>query len=309
MDYLSFATKAATRQERSAQWRNITQAPHAELGDDQEASIRGCDLGDLRICAVSMGEHQIDSVGQHCGPDRHNLIKILFMEEGHCDIVQSGQTIRLDSGQWCAFDKAVSYSMIAPQATRLLALALPRHRFAAWDKGARQPILPQSFLQGAASILHSSTSAAVNAATAMGRRDRGQMGNALIQMLNTVWDADPVAQSANSTRARRLAVIDFVDRNLADRDLDVAQIAQEMGYAKRTLHKLFADDAETLGRMIWHRRLDRCRQDLLDPAQAHRSITDIAHYWGFNDSQHFSRSFKGRFGETPRAFRSSRLFH
>lgn len=69
MDYLSFATKAATRQERSAQWRNITQAPHAELGDDQEASIRGCDLGDLRICAVSMGEHQIDSVGQHCGPD------------------------------------------------------------------------------------------------------------------------------------------------------------------------------------------------------------------------------------------------
>jgi AraC-like DNA-binding protein len=51
-------------------------------------------------------------------------------------------------------------------------------------------------------------------------------------------------------------------------------------------------------------RLDRCHQDLLNPACARKSITEVAYSWGFNNSSHFSRCFKRAFGASPRRFRS-----
>ncbi|HWJ69444.1 MAG TPA: helix-turn-helix domain-containing protein, partial [Sphingobium sp.] len=59
----------------------------------------------------------------------------------------------------------------------------------------------------------------------------------------------------------------------------------------------------TVGRLIWERRLERCRSDLSDPACQHQSITAIAYRWGYSDSQHFSRSFKTRYNVSPRTYR------
>jgi len=43
--------------------------------------------------------------------------------------------------------------------------------------------------------------------------------------------------------------------------------------------------------------------ELCDPRSAERNITEIAFFWGFSDSSHFSRSFKQQFGVSPRTFR------
>ena len=53
------------------------------------------------------------------------------------------------------------------------------------------------------------------------------------------------------------------------------------------------------------RRVERCADDLRDPGQAHRPITDICFSWGFNSTSHFSRLFKERFGVTPRGYRAA----
>ena len=37
---------------------------------------------------------------------------------------------------------------------------------------------------------------------------------------------------------------------------------------------------------------------------AHRTITDIAFSWGFQNSTHFSRRFKDEFGLSPHEFRN-----
>jgi len=310
MDYLSFATRAANRRERSDQWRAITRAPHAELGDDREASIRGCDLGEIRLCSVALGEHRLESARGDYGAEENGLVKFLFLEEGECLVEQDGRSVTLGAGQWCAIDKTLPFSTAAPRSTRQLALALPKRRLAGWQGGIRQAlVMPHGFLHGAGNVLHESAAAAINAATVLGRRDRARLGDALVHMLNMAWQADPEVAGARTRRARRHAVMDYVERNLVDPDLDISRIAQALGYSKRTLHKLFADDSTTLSRLIWNRRLEHCRQQLLDPAQARRSITEIAHSWGFSDSQHFSRAFKTRFGASPRDFRNGQLPH
>jgi transcriptional regulator GlxA family with amidase domain len=45
-------------------------------------------------------------------------------------------------------------------------------------------------------------------------------------------------------------------------------------------------------------RLDHARQDLA-AAGPRRSVTAVAHAWGFTHLGHFARDYKSRFGELP----------
>ena len=47
------------------------------------------------------------------------------------------------------------------------------------------------------------------------------------------------------------------------------------------------------------------RRALASPALRHRQVGEIAFDWGFNDLSHFGRTFRERYGLSPRAFRLS----
>jgi transcriptional regulator GlxA family with amidase domain len=56
-------------------------------------------------------------------------------------------------------------------------------------------------------------------------------------------------------------------------------------------------------RLVYARRLARCRAALDEPGQTHRSISDIAFAWGFSDMTHFGRRFTAAYGVLPREIR------
>lgn len=105
----------------------------------------------------------------------------------------------------------------------------------------------------------------------------------------------------------RTRILGFINRNLADPDLTIERIAARMHCTKRYLHKVFSEEGETLSQYIWSRRLELCRAQLLRPDLSGKSITEIAFACGFSNAAHFSRSFRARFGESPRAFRRAAL--
>lgn len=96
----------------------------------------------------------------------------------------------------------------------------------------------------------------------------------------------------------------FIDAHISEPTLGADEIASAMGISVRHLHRLFAGTGSTLGDCIRSRRLERCRNDLANLRGRERTITEIAFSWGFNDSAHFSHSFRKQFGVSPRAFRS-----
>jgi len=71
------------------------------------------------------------------------------------------------------------------------------------------------------------------------------------------------------------------------------------GVSARTLFKGF-HDFRGMGPMAYLKavRLDHARQDLA-AAGNRRSVTNIAHAWGFAHLGHFARDYKARFGELP----------
>ncbi|MEV4179337.1 helix-turn-helix domain-containing protein [Nonomuraea sp. NPDC049709] len=55
----------------------------------------------------------------------------------------------------------------------------------------------------------------------------------------------------------------------------------------------------TVSAWVRRRRLERCRQDLRDPAQQDRPVAAIGARWGFLSAAHFSRAFRDAYGVSP----------
>ena len=92
----------------------------------------------------------------------------------------------------------------------------------------------------------------------------------------------------------------FVIERLRDPLLGPQTVAAHQGVSLRLLQRLFAAESSSLDGFILEQRLIRAQRDLADTAQAARSVTEVALSWGFSDSAHFARSYRRRFGHSPR---------
>jgi AraC-like DNA-binding protein len=112
--------------------------------------------------------------------------------------------------------------------------------------------------------------------------------------------------SAGTSRGMELTsqILKYIDAHLTETTLSPAEIAAALDLSVRHVHRLFSRQGSTMADWIRAQRLRHCRSDLADPRLRGKSITEIAFFWGFNDSAHFSRTFKQQFGISPRAFRS-----
>lgn len=305
----TFTTRASSRSERSRQWCAVTQAPHIEFGDNREASVRGGEFGPLRLCIVSMGRHRVvHPVGMEKAR-QVPIIKFLFQEEGTATVSQGGRTNQIQAGQWCALRKDIPFIMDAPDQSRQLAITVPCSMLPAPHWSVDLWRQPRSFLRGPAQILHASASASVMTGNILSATDCEQLGGQLAILAEMSIRAGDPGAMPDVRESRRRAILEYIDHNLADPDLGIGRLAREFGMSSRTIHKLFEGESHTIARTIWERRLERCREEMVDPSLTGRSITEIAHLWGFSDSQHFSRSFKQRFGLTPRDYRNLFSLH
>jgi acetamidase/formamidase/AraC-like DNA-binding protein len=129
----------------------------------------------------------------------------------------------------------------------------------------------------------------------------------LAEMLLTLArqeESSAVEALGNTTQPALLRrLYDAIERKLGDPDVTPARVAQMEGISERYLQKLFESTGDNFTHYLRERRLQRCWTDLASPAQAHRSVSDIAFGYGFSDAAHFSRSFRDRFGLSPTAFR------
>ena len=94
---------------------------------------------------------------------------------------------------------------------------------------------------------------------------------------------------------------------LGDPDLSAADVAAASFVSVRQLHRIFAVAGLTFGGFVRESRLGRCREDLADPRLARRPIAEISARHGCRSAAHFTRSFKARYGMTPRQFRAQVL--
>jgi AraC-like DNA-binding protein len=130
----------------------------------------------------------------------------------------------------------------------------------------------------------------------------------MIDLLKGVCAGLPVGTQASVPAAREplmRRIEQHIERHLSDHGLTVESIARALQVPRSRLYAASRGASNTLGQLILEKRLDRCRQALVNSRLKSRRITEIAADWGFGSVAHFSRAFKARYGVSPVQFRNA----
>lgn len=96
----------------------------------------------------------------------------------------------------------------------------------------------------------------------------------------------------------------YLEENIAEPDLKVADAAQEMSYSYMQFNrKIKAITGDPVGHFISNFRLNRAKQ--IFAADPERNIAEVMYSVGFNNSSYFSKCFKKQFAVTPKEFKES----
>jgi AraC-like DNA-binding protein len=222
-------------------------------------------------------------------------------QEGRTGIARTGDVISYETSHPAVFraDRPfeslvvrVPKHLLGPEAARisaLTAIALPG--------SDRLPGAAAAFFRRLAAELEAGTIGADEAPAAAGR---------VVELIRSLYCGPrplPEPQRLRSRAEILLTIESFIEDNLGDPTLQPAVIARASYISPRYLHKLFEAEGTTVCRWIRASRLERCRDDLRDPALAHQTMLAIATRWGLPGAQHFSRAFRGAYGCSPREFR------
>lgn len=258
-------------------------------------------LGRLRIAEARTPPLRLQVADQREQP----TVIVWLQLDGQCQLSQRDQTLDITTGHLCLLRSARPLAVtLAP--ARVALVALPESeiadRFPLWRAALLRPIalqagMPAFFLDAISSLLRWQES--------IGEPIGDQVADAMLDLIGAVICCAVPDTSGCLERSlhRRQQVKRYIQRHLQEPDLSAETIARAIKLSVRQVHRLFAEESQSLMRWIWTRRLEACHQDLQRDPLGRRSLAEIAYAWGFNDQAHFSRAFRRQFGVSPSKLR------
>jgi AraC-like DNA-binding protein len=294
-------------------WHRVVSAMLG-LGEVIPDGVDGSDqitLGELG--AVRIGTLSARRAGGGAWTTRHirqsnpDICKIDIVAAGRVIVAQDGREARLRPGDLTFVDlsRPAHWSM-SPM--RAVVVAFPRALLPLRpDELARLTAVRIPGNHGTGALVSTLARQLPEHLDDAGVSHAARLGTAVLDLLTIGMAAhlDRETLVAPPTRQRALLqrIQAFIDENVSDPDLSPARLAEAHHISLRYLHKLFQAQQTTVAVSIRQRRLERCRRDLLDPAQMERPVSAIAARWGILDPTHFSRVFRAAYGTTPAEYR------
>lgn len=273
--------------------------------DDFNGEIDTRFVGGLECARVTTNVVGVRRTRKEVALNDADIYNLVLQLRGRSLMSQGSSEARLVPGEMTLIDAAQPTAFRFSRDNIQLALHLPRALVQErWRY--RQLPLAATFRGGATAITASFLRAAFENAGECKPAQSAGVRDALLSLIfsNILGDA-PREQTADAGGRHLLPVVqEYIVAHLADPALSPASIAQAHGISVRHLHRLFAATDTTVGHWVRQQRLQRCADDLRNSSLTIVNLTDIAHQWGFSDSAHFSRAFKGEFGQTPSRYRS-----
>ena len=128
------------------------------------------------------------------------------------------------------------------------------------------------------------------------------LADALVSLVLSAMSGQSAWGSGQDLADRVLA---YCLAHLSDPWLSSEAVAREHGVSVRHLNRLLQPHGTSLAAWVRHRRLERIRRDLADPALARRSVERVAADWGILDATHLSRALRAEFGQSAAQIRLS----
>jgi AraC-like DNA-binding protein len=287
-----------------------------ELSSDPfDGKFSFASIGELTFCRLAAGSpHRVSRTQAVAAGDDRPFLKAVLQTRGRSVISQSGRAASLRCGEWTVYDAGEPYRVTLSANGEFSMLLVPRCKVASRGLDLRGLVLRRfSAGRGLGKLIWNLIGNTVDQIPELPNRSSFDLGEIVAQMTRLALFDSLAAEDAqggvplNSRDALRARVKLYISAHLRDPDLSIDKLAAVTRCSKRYLHMIFRPEDVSISDYILRARLERCRAELLSSACAHRSITEIAYSWGFNNSNHFSRSFRREFGIAPRDLRKNPL--
>jgi AraC family transcriptional activator of tynA and feaB len=278
-----------------------------ESRQEFRAELQSGAIADINLAIVESTPMYCVATGRHVEHTNAEELIIVRQIAGVAILEEDGREAVLEAGDFTLLDPRRPMIGDYLRGSRALFIKIPRRQLEA-RVGHPGPVIARLIKPSEAE--HRLTSAFL----ALLPAHTDKLGSAAAEILrDQALDllAVSLARAMDGERprissARSLALLNVraaVEARLTDPALNAETVAAAAGMSVRYANAVLADDDTSIARLIWARRLERCRRALEDPSQRHRRISEIAYGWGFSDMTHFGRRFRAAYGLLPSEYR------
>lgn len=309
-----FSTQRIHRRDKFDYWHSVAckqivdhdSRPEARLSFDAEIELDT--LGNLELILFNNSPMQISHTVAHASRIKSDHLFVCRQLSGSVLLEQETREIALDAGSVVLLDPLLPYSGKFLQGSKMLVVKVPRRELetrlgkirnmvARLIKPARAEDRLTSVVMGMLPSL----------ASQMSSISDQLVGNHVLDLIAMSLAKAVEGARPRVSRSKALLLLNIravVDASLSDPSLNPQTVADSVGVSVRYANEVLEEHNTSLSRLILARRLARCRCALEDPAQANRTVSEIAYSWGFSDLTHFGRRFKQAYQILPREARA-----
>ncbi|SEH03691.1 AraC-type DNA-binding protein [Nonomuraea solani] len=277
-------------------------------GEIEVGALGSIGLGRVKT-TTRQSVHRTPALVRRDSPQFHRLVLAV---SGRPRVAQSGRARWLAPGEFAVYDFARPYVLDYDGAVELAVFSFPVGTLALPpDSLAKLAALPISGAAGTGALAASVLRRVAVDLASYRPASAGRLATVVADLVSAALverlDQPDVVPIESRERVLVLQIRAFVEQHLDDLDLDPAVIAAAHHVSLRHLYRLFEADGTSVAAWIRHRRLERCRADLADPALEDRLVGAVGARWGLSDPAHFSRLFRRIYGFSPTEYRQARL--
>jgi AraC family transcriptional regulator, positive regulator of tynA and feaB len=276
-----------------------------------DAEFRLTQLASIQVVRMRLANGSVNRATQHLDRASPQQYSLLLVTRGSGTLEHYGQQTALGEGDLTLWDSAAPYAFRVQDTSEFLVLRIPadllREHLPSPESFCGQHLAAHHGLTDSVAALILSLCAQLESGINVGFPDR--IARNLLDLVATSYAIAFVSLSRDSSvlNSRYAKVRLFIEQHLRNPALRPSSVAQGLHVSSRYVRMIFAVSRETASEYILRRRLEECARQMADPRWRERSITEIAFAWGFNSAPHFTRKFRGRYGDTPRSYRRQHL--
>lgn len=303
---LHVTTSSVAPRRRLAYWNEAAVSTFGPLVVDSSvdafsAELTHFPLKSIDVCSAESSAAQINRGSHHFRGSREEVLNIVLQDIGPSLFNVCGQDCEMSPGDFVILDPSRTYTIRFDDPIRCIILRMPRRRLG--HRAERLDAIMGRRIDGAEGgpkILSDFVRTAWRQMKTSWSDDwASSLDAGLWNLIDLTCSSQAPAAERSKAQYWQAKAKAFVSDNLCDPELRAGTIAAGLGLSERYVHSLFAADTTTPSNYILAERLEQAATRLAR-FEVRTQVTNVALDLGFNDLSYFSRTFRKRFGVSPR---------